>query len=96
MRSLSFLGLLVYSIVGYRRAKKSAQRGQYVPAHNPAGPAPFGQPPQYQSASPYNQSTEYHSQHGAPIELPSQYLPPYQSGADSVYYQQPAKPAHIV
>ncbi|KAF2830889.1 hypothetical protein CC86DRAFT_168601 [Ophiobolus disseminans] len=91
-----FVGPLIYSIVVYRRAKQAGQRGQYVPALNPSAPAPFGQPPPYQSASPYHQGTEYHSQSGAPVELQSQYVPPYQGGGASGYYQQPAKPAHIV
>ncbi|KAH7068700.1 hypothetical protein FB567DRAFT_248635 [Paraphoma chrysanthemicola] len=94
---VTFVGLLIYSAVGYSRAKKAAQRGQYAPAHNPAVPAPFGHPPQYQNAPPYHQSTEYHSQSHGPVELQSQYLPPYQGGAATDYYhQQPAKPAHIV
>ncbi|EAT85978.1 hypothetical protein HBI56_024310 [Parastagonospora nodorum] len=94
----TFVGLLIYAAVGYSRAKKAAQRGMYAPAHNPAvHPAPYGQPPQYQSgASPYQQNTEYHSQ-TAPVELHDQYLPPYQGGAATDYYhQQPAKPAHLV
>jgi hypothetical protein len=94
---MTFVGLLIYSAVGYSRAKKAAQRGQYAPAHNPAAPQPFGQPPQYQNVAPYQQNTEYHSQTGAPVELHSQYLPPYQGGAGTEYFnQQPAKPAHMV
>lgn len=90
------MGLLIYSAVGYSRAKKAAQRGQYAPAHNPAAPAPFGEP-QYQNAPPYHQSTEYQSQSHGPVELQSQYLPPYQGGAATDYYhQQPVKTAHIV
>lgn len=102
--SLTFVGLLIYSIVGYNRAKKAAQRGQYAPAHNPAAPAPTTfpapYPTQYQNAPQYQQTTAYHPQAGAPVELqnqPSQYLPPYQSGAAGDFYaQQPVKPANIV
>ncbi|KAI8935271.1 hypothetical protein NX059_007860 [Plenodomus lindquistii] len=94
---LTFLGLLIYSIVGYRRAKKAAQRGQYVPAHNPAAPAPTTYPTEYHSAPPYQQSTAYISPTGRAVELDSQYLPPYHAGeAGDYYHQQPVKPAHIV
>ncbi|KAF1912705.1 hypothetical protein BDU57DRAFT_542516 [Ampelomyces quisqualis] len=94
---VTFIGLLIYAAVGYSRAKKAARRGQYAPAHNPAGPAPIGQPPQYQSAAPFHENTEYRSQSGAPVELHGQHLPPYQGGAGADYYnQQPVKPAHIV
>lgn len=98
---LSFVGLLIYSIIQYNRAKKGALRGQYAPAHNPAIPTPStfpaAHPTQYHNASPYQQNTEYHSQTGAPVELQSQYLPPYQGGAAGDYYsQQPTKPANIV
>ncbi|KAJ4336790.1 hypothetical protein N0V87_005183 [Didymella glomerata] len=98
---LSFLSLLVYSAVGYHRAKKQAQRGHYAAAHNPAmyNPAvPTAYPPQYQVPSPYQQ-TAYHGQTGAPVELQhNQYLPPYQAhDATTDYYnQQPLKPAHMV
>ncbi|KAF3040521.1 hypothetical protein E8E12_008089 [Didymella heteroderae] len=98
---LSFLSLLVYSAVGYHRAKKQAQRGHYAAAHNPAmyNPAvPTEYPPQYQVPSPYQQ-TAYHGQTSAPVELQhNQYLPPYQAhGATTDYYnQQPLKPAHMV
>jgi hypothetical protein len=95
--SISFVGLLIYSAVGYSRAKKAAQRGQYAPAHNPAAPQPFGQPPAYQSAIPHPQDTRYYSQGQPPVELHNQYLPPYQGGAATDYYQQqPVKPAHMV
>jgi len=99
--SLSFLSLLIYSAVGYHRAKKQAQRGHYAAAHNPAmyNPAvPTAYPPQYQVPSPYQQ-TAYHGQTGAPVKLQqNQYLPPYQAhGATTDYYnQQPLKPAHMV
>ncbi|OAL52214.1 hypothetical protein IQ07DRAFT_363960 [Pyrenochaeta sp. DS3sAY3a] len=101
---LTFVGLLIYSIVGYNRAKKAAQRGQYAPAHNPAAPAlstyPAAHPTQYPTpiqSNPYQQNTAYHSQTSAPVELQSQYLPPYQGGAAGDYYsQQPAKPANMV
>ena len=97
MRSVTFVGLLIYSAVGYRRAKKAAQRGNYAPAHNPAAPTPFGQPTVYHNAPPYQQNTAYHSQTNAPVELQNQYLPPYQGGAATDYYtQQPVKPAHMV
>jgi len=79
----------------YTRTKKAAQRGQYAPALNPAVPAVYPTP--YQNAPPYEQNTEYHSQMGAPAELPGQYLPPYQAGEAGDYYQQqPTKPANIV
>jgi hypothetical protein len=95
--SFTFVSLLIYSAVGYSRAKKAAQRGQYAPAHNPAAPAPFGEQPQYLGAAPpYEQNTAYSSPGAAPVELQSHYLPPYQGGAATDYYQQPAKPAHLV
>lgn len=99
--SLSFLSLLIYSAVGYHRAKKQAQRGHYAAAHNPAmynAAVPTAYPPQYQVPSPYQQ-TAYHGQTAAPVELQhNQYLPPYQAhGATTDYYnQQPLKPAHMV
>ncbi|KAH7383163.1 hypothetical protein BKA66DRAFT_512034 [Pyrenochaeta sp. MPI-SDFR-AT-0127] len=98
---LSFVGLLIYSIIGYNRAKKGALRGQYTPAHNPAvatpSTFPAAHPTQYHNASPYQQNTAYHSPTGAPVELQNQYLPPYQSGTAGDYYsQQPTKPANIV
>jgi len=95
-RSISFVGLLVYSIVGFRRFKKAGQRGQYAPAHNPAAPAPFGQSLQYQGASPYQQNTTYNPQAGGPMELHNNCLPPYQNDPASGYYQQPVKPVHMV
>lgn len=91
--SLTFLGLLIYAIVGYRRAKAEAARGQYAPAHNPVVSAPATQSP-YNSLPEYQQNTAYHSQ--TQPDMHSQYLPPYQSGAATDYYQQPVKPAHIV
>ncbi|KAH7396529.1 hypothetical protein DE146DRAFT_614300 [Phaeosphaeria sp. MPI-PUGE-AT-0046c] len=94
---VTFVGLLIYSAVGYSRAKKAAQRGQYAPAHNPAAPVPFGQAPVYDTAAPYQQNTAYHSQTNGPVELQNHYLPPYQGGAATDYYtQQPVKPAHMV
>lgn len=94
---LTFVGLLIYSIVGYRRAKKAAQRGQYVPALNPAAPAPAAYPTEYHNAPPYQQSTAYISPASGAVELESNYPPPYQAGAAGDYYhQQPVKPAHIV
>ncbi len=92
--SLTFLGLLIYAIVGYRRAKAEAQRGQYAPAHNPLQSAPATQSSPYNSLSEYQQNTAYHSQ--TQPDMHNQYLPPYQSGAATDYYQQPVKPAHIV
>ena len=94
--SLSFLSLLIYSAVGYHRAKKQAQRGTYAAAHNPAvyNPAvPTPYPPQYQ------QNTAYYSQTAAPVEVQhNHYLPPYQtnSASNNYYTQQPLKPAHMV
>ncbi|KAF1929994.1 uncharacterized protein M421DRAFT_382353 [Didymella exigua CBS 183.55] len=96
----SFLSLLIYSAVGYHRAKKQAQRGNYAAAHNPAmyNPAvPTAYPPQYQVPSPY-QETANHGQKAAPIELQhDQYLPPYQAHDATTDYhnQQPLKPAHM-
>ncbi|KAH6633223.1 hypothetical protein C7974DRAFT_167891 [Boeremia exigua] len=98
---LSFVGLLIYSAVGYHRAKKQALRGNYSAAHNPAmyNPAiPTPYPPQYQNAA-HQQNTAYYSQTDTPVELQqNQYLPPYQAqGASNDYYsQQPMKPAHMV
>ncbi|KAH6865867.1 hypothetical protein J4E91_009799 [Alternaria rosae] len=92
---LSYFGLFVYSVIGYRRAKAEAKRGQYAPAHNPfGGSVPAQQSSPYNSAPEY-QNTAYHSQ-TQPAEMNNQYLPPYQSGAATDYYQQPVKPAHIV
>ncbi|KAL1604338.1 hypothetical protein SLS59_004134 [Nothophoma quercina] len=93
---LSFLSLLIYSAVGYHRAKKQAQRGTYAAAHNPAvyNPAvPTPYPPQYQ------QNTAYYSQTAVPVESQhNHYLPPYQtnSASNDYYTQQPLKPAHMV
>ncbi len=88
--SLSFVGLLIYSMVGYRKAKNAALRGNYAPAHNPAiHVAPPSNPPQYQPQDAYQ------SQSSAPLHSP--YLPPYEAGAAGDYYnQQPMKPAHMV
>ncbi|KAF2130221.1 hypothetical protein P153DRAFT_356027 [Dothidotthia symphoricarpi CBS 119687] len=93
----TFLGLLIYAIIGYNRAKKQSQRGNYTPAHNPAAPAPSAYPPPYQGAPPYQQNTAYYAQTGQPIELQgNQYLPPYQAGPATEFYQtQPLKPAHM-
>lgn len=95
--SLTFLALLIYAIINYRRAKQQAQRGHYAPAHNPAAPhapAPGAHPPAYANAAPY-QNTAYYSQTGGPVELQHQ---PYQShGAAADYYStQPTKPAQMV
>jgi hypothetical protein len=96
-RSSTFVGLLLYSAIGYYRARKAAQRGVYAPALNPTAPTPTGYYPQHHGAPPYQQSTEYHAQTGTHVELPNSYLPPYQSGAATDYYQQqPVKPAHMV
>lgn len=95
--SFSFVGLLIYAIVKYRRAKKDGKRGQYAPTPNPAG-APFmpeagPHPPAFMNAAPYreettsNQNTVYNPQS---VELPTQ-------GAASTYYNQaPVKPAQMV
>ncbi|KAF9700840.1 hypothetical protein EKO04_001264 [Ascochyta lentis] len=94
---LTFVGLLIYSAVGYHRAKKQSQRGNYAAAHNPALPTAYA--PSYQNAPPYQQHTAYYPQTTAPVELQSNhYLPPYQAhGATADYYnQQPMKPAHMV
>lgn len=89
--SVTFVGLLIYSIVGYNKAKNIAKRGNYVPAHNPAAPMAAAYPPQYQ------QSTAYHSQTDGAAPMQSQYIPPYQAGIAGDYYnQQPVKPAHMV
>jgi hypothetical protein len=93
-RSLSYFGLLVYSIIGYRRAKAEAKRGKYAPTHNPFGSAPATEASPYNSVPEY-QNTAYHSQ-TQPAEMHNQYLPPYQGGTATDYYQQPVKPAHIV
>ncbi|KAH9862543.1 hypothetical protein IAQ61_009960 [Plenodomus lingam] len=91
---LSFLGLLIYSIVGYQRAKKAGQRGQYAPALNPT---PAAYPTELHDAPPYQQNTAYVSPTSGAAELENQYLPPYHAGAAGDYYQQqPVKPAHIV
>ncbi|KAF1845498.1 uncharacterized protein K460DRAFT_109996 [Cucurbitaria berberidis CBS 394.84] len=97
---LTFVGLLIYSIIGYTRAKKAAQLGQYAPAHNPAAPAPATYPApyptQYQNANPYQQTTAY-SHTPEPVELQAGHLPPYQAGAAGDYYsQQPQKPANVM
>jgi hypothetical protein len=94
-RSLTFLGLLIYAIVGHRRAKAAAKRGQYAQAHNPSAPAPLY--PQYQSTPEYQPNTAYNSHDIPPVEMYTQYAPPAQSGAANDYYQQqPVKPAHMV
>jgi len=90
---LTFVGLLVYSIVGYQRAKKAVQRGQYVPAHNPAVPVPGSTD---HNAPPYQQSTAYASPAGGATELESHYLPSYHSSAAGDYHQQSVKAAHVV
>lgn len=100
--SLTFVSLLIYSAIGYHRAKKQAQRGNYTAAHNPAvyNPAvPTVYAPQYQGIPPYQQNTAYYPQTAASFELNnSHYLPPYQAqGTTTDYYnQQPLKPAHMV
>jgi hypothetical protein len=92
---LTFLGLLIYAIVGHRRAKAAAKRGQYAQAHNPSAPAPLY--PQYQSTPEYQPNTAYNSHDIPPVEMYNQYAPPAQSGAANDYYQQqPVKPAHMV
>jgi len=94
---MTFLGLLVYSIVGFRRAKAAAQRGTYAPALNPAAapPNPYNSP--YNNVPDYQQNTAYHSQTQPEVDMHDQYLPPYQAGAASDYFhQEPMKPAHIV
>ncbi|EUC41512.1 hypothetical protein COCMIDRAFT_8785 [Bipolaris oryzae ATCC 44560] len=96
---LTFLGLLIYSIIGHRRAKAAAQRGHYAPAHNPALPATDLHGTPYFGAPDNHQSTAYHSQTYPPPDAHDQYAaaPPYQAGAAGDYYQQqPMKPAHIV
>jgi len=85
---LSFLGLLIYAAVGYRREKANARRGQYAPAVNPANaqvqPQQFG----YTNAPP---TTAYHPHTGGYAQSESHYPP--QVGAASEYYvsspQQP-------
>ncbi|KAF1363344.1 hypothetical protein EJ07DRAFT_104652 [Lizonia empirigonia] len=94
---LTFVGLLIYSAIGYHRAKKQAQRGNYAAAHNPALPTAYA--PTYEGAPPYQQNTAYHSQTAAPVELQNNhYLPPYESHSASTdfYNQQPLKPVHMV
>ncbi|XP_014561025.1 hypothetical protein COCVIDRAFT_87987 [Bipolaris victoriae FI3] len=96
---LTFLGLLIYSVIGHRRAKAAAQRGHYAPAHNPAMPATDLHGTPYFGAPDNHQNTAYHSQTHPPADAHDQYAaaPPYQAGAAGDYYhQQPMKPAHIV
>lgn len=89
---LTFVGLLIYAIVNYRRAKKAAQLGHYAAAHNPAAPTA-----NYQVPHTYNHDTAYHPPPGGQMELQNNYLPPYQGGSATAYYeQQPMKPAHMV
>ncbi|KZM28556.1 uncharacterized protein EKO05_0005662 [Ascochyta rabiei] len=93
---LTFVGLLIYSAVGYHRAKKQAQRGNYAVAYNPTVPTAYAPP--HLDAPPYQLHTAYHSQTAAPVELQnSHYLPPYQAhGATTDSYNQgQMKPAHI-
>ncbi|KAF2274691.1 uncharacterized protein EI97DRAFT_502528 [Westerdykella ornata] len=94
---LSFVGLLIYAIVKYRKAKREGKRGQYALAYNPSGapitPTAGHHPPAFMNAAPYreettyNQTTAYKPQ-GA--EFASQVEPP------AYYYQAPAKPTQMV
>jgi hypothetical protein len=93
--SLTFLGLLIYAIIGHRRAKAEAKRGQYAQAHNTSAPAPLY--PQYQSTPEYQPNTAYNSHNIPPVEMHNRYTPPAHSGAaDDYYQQQPIKPAQMV
>ncbi|KAJ4316779.1 hypothetical protein N0V94_005270 [Neodidymelliopsis sp. IMI 364377] len=95
---LSFVGLLIYSAVGYHRTKKQAQRGNYAAAHNPALLTAYTASSQV--PSPYQQNTTaYHPPTDVQAELQgNQYLPPYQAhNASTDYYnQQPLKPTYMV
>ncbi|KAJ4361213.1 hypothetical protein N0V95_002096 [Ascochyta clinopodiicola] len=94
---LTFVGLLIYSAIGYHRAKKQAQRGNYVVAHNPAVSTAYAVP--HPDAPPHQKHTAYYSQTAAPVELQnSHYLPPYQAhgATNDSYNQGPIKPAHMV
>lgn len=83
---LSFLGLLIYAAIGYRREKANARRGQYAPAVNPANAQV--QPQQFGYTA-----TAYHSQTSGYIQPQPQPQYPPQAGAVSSYYspghQQP-------
>lgn len=89
--SLSFVGLLIYSIISWRRFKKAAQRGQYAPTLNPAASSLL---PQNQTANPYQQNTAYNPPTGGQIELQNTYQPAHQGGAAAGYYNEPNKPAY--
>ncbi|KAF2193769.1 hypothetical protein K469DRAFT_550110 [Zopfia rhizophila CBS 207.26] len=91
---LTFVALLTYAAVGYHRQRQQLRRGHYAPAHNPAAPAPLGNPPAYHGASPHQQNTAYHPQIGAPVELHQQQ--PIHGAAADYYSGQPVKPAQMV
>ena len=87
--SFTFVGLLMYSVYGYRRAKQQGQRGHYVAAHNPAvyHPAvPTEYAPPYQNAPPYQQNTAYYPQTATLLGgQHDQQLPPYQADGVNVF-----------
>ncbi|KAF2735318.1 hypothetical protein EJ04DRAFT_491901 [Polyplosphaeria fusca] len=106
---LTFVALLIYGSVQFRRQRKQNKLGQYAPTHNPAAPAgphgqplmygnmPAPQPPAYQRpTSPYHQDTSYNS---PAHEMHTPYPPQYQNhnhGAAAEFYQGGVKPASMV
>lgn len=85
---LSFLGLLIYAAIGYRREKANARRGQYAPAANPANPQ--AQPQQYgYTGAPA--TTAYHPQTSGYTQ-PQPHYPPQVGAASDYYSSAPGQP----
>jgi hypothetical protein len=91
----TFVALLIYAIIGFRRQRVQARLGNYAPAHNPAAPIAHGaHPPAYMNAAPY-QNTAYYPPTGGLSQ--EQFHTQNTHGAAGGYYNaQPVKPAHYV
>lgn len=90
---LSFVGLLIYAFVGWRRDRANRNRGQYVPAVNPAYPQVQPQQFGYTGAAAPPTGTTYYPQSATPAELHSPAPPPF--GAASEYYSGASQPAPV-
>ncbi|KAF2649841.1 hypothetical protein K491DRAFT_610012 [Lophiostoma macrostomum CBS 122681] len=92
----TFVALLIYAIIGYRRQRAQARLGHYAPAHNPAAPVAHGaHPPAYMNAAPYQQNTAYYPPTGG-ISQDQFHMQNTHGAAGDYYNTQPAKPAHYV
>ncbi|KAF2706963.1 hypothetical protein K504DRAFT_470951 [Pleomassaria siparia CBS 279.74] len=99
----TFIGLLVYAVIGFNKDRKQRSRGNYASAHDPAArplthDAQEYSVPEYQSNHEFQQNPLYHSStaYQPPSDTRVDHDSPNPQGAAHDYYlQQPERTAHM-